>query len=116
MTVSATRAPRPDTDELAAALKILADPNRLRILDTLLAGTQCNCDLGDRLGMAPNLISHHLGILKKSGLVRAEKDPEDARWIRYSVNREAVEELRLLLCTFLDDTEGRSGAGGACGR
>lgn len=115
MTASATRAPRPDTDELAAALKILADPNRLRILDTLLAGTQCNCDLGDRLGMAPNLISHHLGILKRSGLVHAEKDAEDARWIHYSVDREAVEELKMSLCAFFD-TEGRPRAVGACGR
>lgn len=115
MSASATRAPRRDTDELAAALKILADPNRLRIMDALLAGTQCNCDLGDRLGMAPNLISHHLGTLKKSGLVRAEKDAEDARWIHYSVNREAVEELKLALCAFLD-ADARLRVAGGCGR
>jgi ArsR family transcriptional regulator len=114
MAGSTTTAPRRDTDELARALKILADPNRLRILDTLLAGTQCNCDLGDRLGMAPNLISHHLGILKRSGLVHAEKDPEDARWIHYSVDREAVEELKSSLSAFLD-TEERPRAVSACG-
>ena len=99
---SATQTPRLDTNRLAAALKILADTNRLRILDTLLAGTQCNCDLGDRLNMAPNLISHHLGILKRSGLVHAEKDAEDARWIHYSVDRQALDELKMSLCGFLD--------------
>lgn len=115
MAGSASRALRRDTDVLAAALKILADPNRLRILDRLLTGTQCNCDLGERLDMAPNLISHHLGILKRSGLVRAEKDPDDARWIRYTVNREAVEALKVSLCAFLESEE-RPRAVGARGR
>lgn len=113
MTASAT-APRRDTDELAAAFKVLADSNRLRILDTLLAGTQCNCDLGERLGMAPNLISHHLGLLRRSGLVRAEKDPEDARWIHYSVDLEALEELRISFSAFLEDE--RPQASSSCSR
>lgn len=102
MAASATTASRRDTDRLAAALKVLADPNRLRILDALLAGRQCNCDLGDRLGMAPSLISHHLGILRRSGLVHAEKDADDARWIHYSVDLEVLEELKVSLSAFVD--------------
>ena len=64
---------------LAGWLKVLAEPNRLRILDLLLQGEQCNCEMGDMLDMAPNLISHHLGVLQKVGLVSARRDPDDAR-------------------------------------
>ena len=61
-------------DRLARQLKVLAEPNRLRMVDLLMAGVQCNCELGDALGMAPNLISHHLRILREVGLVEVERD------------------------------------------
>ena len=37
--------------------------------------------------MAPNLISHHLSVLREIGLVNAERDRVDSRWVYYSVNR-----------------------------
>lgn len=87
---------------LAGWLKVLAEPNRLRILDLLLQGEQCNCEMGDMLDMAPNLISHHLGVLQKVGLVSARRDPDDARWIHYSIDPEALDELDTLFATFFD--------------
>ncbi len=87
---------------LADGLKVLADPTRLAILDLLMEGVQCNCNLGDRLGLPMNLISHHLKILREAGLVNFERDPLDARWIYYSVNQETLIELRLRLLAFLD--------------
>ena len=87
---------------LAHTLKVLAEPNRLRIFDLLMQGVQCNCELGDALQMAPNLISHHLSVLRKAGLVNAERDEFDSRWIYYSVNRNALQDLRATLDAFLD--------------
>ena len=52
---------------LADRLKILAEPKRLLILHLLMEGVQCNCELGDALQMPPNLISHHLSVLRKAG-------------------------------------------------
>jgi ArsR family transcriptional regulator len=79
------------TLEQAAALgKALADPNRLRILDELMQGDSCNCELNDKLGLPPNLLSHHLRILREVGLVNSRRDVVDGRWIYYSVDREAV--------------------------
>lgn len=86
-----------DYQALARHLKILADPRRLQILDLLLEGVQCNCEIGNHLDMAPNLISHHLGVLRKSGLVIAERDPVDARWIYYSVNPTELERIGALI-------------------
>ncbi len=88
--------------KLADHLKVLADPTRLAILDLLMEGVQCNCYLGDRLGLPMNLISHHLKILREAGLVNFERDPLDARWIYYSVNQETLIELRKQLSAFLD--------------
>lgn len=88
--------------KLANHLKVLADPTRLAILDLLMEGVQCNCYLGDRLGLPMNLISHHLKILREAGLVDFERDPLDARWIYYSVNQETLIELRKQLSAFLD--------------
>jgi ArsR family transcriptional regulator len=85
--------PATDLKWLASQLKVLAEPKRLRILHMVMEGVQCNCELGDALDMAPNLISHHLRVLREAGLVDVERDPDDARWVYYSLNREAVEEL-----------------------
>ncbi len=91
-----------DISALADSLKVLAEPNRLRIFDLLMQGVQCNCELGDALEMAPNLISHHLSILRRAGLVVADRDPVDARWIYYSVNRETLDDLAVSFGTFFD--------------
>ena len=87
---------------LAAKLKVLAEPKRLLIFNLLMDGVQCNCELGDALQMAPNLISHHLSILRQAGLVEVERDALDARWMYYSVNRAALEELNATFGAFFD--------------
>lgn len=79
--------------ELARWLKLLSEPNRLKILDLLMQGEQCNCEMGGTLGMAPNLISHHLSVLQKAGLVNARRDEMDARWIHFSIDPEALTDL-----------------------
>lgn len=83
-------------------MKVLSEPNRLLLLEMLFQGVQCNCELGQALGMAPNLVSHHLGVLREAGLVRAERDPFDARWVYYSIDPSALSELRETLARFLD--------------
>lgn len=93
-----------DVPTLAQRLKVLADPTRLRIFNLLMEGTQCNCELVEALELAPNLISHHLGALRRAGLVRSERDPSDARWIYFSIDPDALAELHSGIGTFLDPT------------
>lgn len=87
---------------LAQRLKVLAEPNRLLIFHFLMEGVQCNCELGDSLQMAPNLISHHLRVLREAGLVIVERDAFDARWLYYSINLKALEELNQAFGMFFD--------------
>jgi ArsR family transcriptional regulator len=91
-----------DLNRMAKWLKVLAEPNRLLIFHLLMEGVQCNCELGDGLQMAPNLISHHLRVLREAGLVDVERDAFDARWVYYSINRPALEELNQAWGTFFD--------------
>ena len=79
--------------QLAERLKVLAEPKRLLILNLLIEGVHCNCELGEFLDMTPSLISHHIGALRRAGLVEMERDVIDGRWIYYSVNEIALQEL-----------------------
>jgi len=98
------RIARPPTNlqALAERLKVLAEPKRLLILHLLIEGVQCNCELGDALDMPPNLISHHLRVLREAGLVVVERDALDARWVYYSINRAALDELNTAFGVFFD--------------
>jgi ArsR family transcriptional regulator len=94
--------PPVNLQDLAAQLKVLAEPKRLLILHLLMEGVQCNCELGEALEMPPNLISHHLRTLREAGLISAERDLLDARWIYYSINRAALENLNRVFGAFFD--------------
>ncbi len=89
-----------DVQVLADLFRALAEPKRVRILNLIIEGVQCNCDLGEAMGLAPNLISHHLGVLRDAGLVEAERDSIDARWVYYTVNAAALAQIREALDAF----------------
>ncbi len=80
-------------ERLIAQLKALANPKRLQMIHLLMEGVHCNCELGDALEMAPNLISHHMSILRDLGLVEMERDAVDARWVYFSINEAALTRL-----------------------
>jgi ArsR family transcriptional regulator len=90
------------SERLADLFKALADPRRLSIFDALMDGVQCNCEIAERLGVSLSLVSYHLRILTEAGLVSSEPDPEDARWLYYAVNQEALEQLRHKVGHLLD--------------
>jgi ArsR family transcriptional regulator len=94
--------PAPQLDILLKQLKALANEKRLRIIQLLMDGVHCNCELGDLLDMSPNLISHHINILRELGLIDVERDAIDARWVYFSINEEALETLNQTFAAFFD--------------
>lgn len=79
----------------AARLAALGDPLRLRIVNELAAGEQCVCRLQDALGgVALNLLSYHLRVLRESGCVEARRR---GRWVDYRLVVGALEEIRRVL-------------------
>ena len=60
--------------ELEACFKALGDGNRLRILNLLLHGELCGCDIQYVLEMTQSNVSRHLAYLKHSGLVTDRRE------------------------------------------
>ena len=88
----------------------LADETRLRIVHRLSEGEECVCDLTDTLGTGQSLLSFHLKTLKDAGILT---DRREGRWVYYSLNSEALEEIEKLLGS-LRATNGRAQAGSKC--
>jgi ArsR family transcriptional regulator len=65
-------------------LKALSDQTRLRCLALLRQhGELCVCELTDALALPQPKISHHLGTLRKAGVV---SDRKSGLWIYYQIN------------------------------
>ena len=86
----------------AKLLKLLADPTRRRIFLALMRGEICNCELTQELGLAQNLISHHIRQLREAGFVGERRDASDARWIYYTINVQKLTEAWEALAAALD--------------
>ncbi len=70
-------------DELAEVFGLLSDPNRLRLMASLLEGGElCVCDLAAAAGMAESTTSHALRLLRAHHVVKARRA---GRMMHYSL-------------------------------
>jgi len=81
-------------ENLQKFFRALGDPTRYRIFQLLTQGRQCNCEISRECGLSLSLVSHHLRVLEELGLLEAERDQSDSRWIYYSLNREVLDGFR----------------------
>jgi ArsR family transcriptional regulator len=79
-----------DSARAARWFHALSDPTRLEIVRMLSHGERCVCELQAVLGAQQSRLSFHLRVLKESGFVT---DRKDGRWVHYSLNRTALEEI-----------------------
>ena len=98
-----------DTDDawtageaLARLLRVLGDPTRLRLYLLLRRGEACVCELAAELDIAENLVSHHLGVLRRARLVQDRRDPSDARWVYYQLDGVEFGRISTVLGTLFD--------------
>ena len=85
--------------QLAAKLKALSDPVRLRVLSVVAShegGEACVCDLSAGIELTQPTISHHLKVLRTAGLLDSERR---ASWVYYRVNQTVLQQLSQLLGT-----------------
>ena len=86
-----------DAVELERLFKVLADRNRVKILNILMrAGglPVCVCEFTDRLGLAQPTVSYHLKLLRDAGLLEREKR---GTFAYFRVRPEAVQRLHSLV-------------------
>ncbi len=81
-------------EEATALLAVAADPVRWRLLTALAEAAHCVCELQPIGGVAPNLLSYHLRVLREAGLVSASRR---GRWIDYALTGDALQRLHAAL-------------------
>ncbi|CAM3863224.1 ArsR/SmtB family transcription factor [Smaragdicoccus niigatensis] len=85
--------------ELAAKLRALADPVRLRLMSQVASRTDleaCVCDVSAGIDLSQPTISHHLKVLREAGLLEAERR---GTWVYYRIVPGALQQLSSLLGT-----------------
>jgi ArsR family transcriptional regulator, arsenate/arsenite/antimonite-responsive transcriptional repressor len=86
-----------DAESLAGALRVVADPARLRLVSLIAASPDaeaCVCELTPALGLSQPTVSHHLRVLHEAGILDREKR---GRWVFYRLNAEPLRLLRSAL-------------------
>jgi len=82
--------------------KALGDENRLRIINLLMHGELCVCEIEVMLGMTQSNASRHLGKLKISGIISSSKE---AQWVHYKVSDKFRIENQFLFMYLKDKFE-----------
>jgi ArsR family transcriptional regulator, arsenate/arsenite/antimonite-responsive transcriptional repressor len=88
-----------EANDLAATLKALADPVRLRILSLIAAQPEseaCVCHLTEPIGLSQPTMTHHLQVLHTAGIL--DRDKRGA-WVYYRIVPNRLEEVRSALAT-----------------
>ena len=83
--------------DLAQMFKALGDPVRLQLLSRVAShagGEACVCDLSVGLDLSQPTISHHLKVLRESGLLECERR---GTWVYYWVVASALAQLSAVL-------------------
>lgn len=89
----------------------LADETRLQIIDRLRDGEQCVCDLTDLLQTGQSRLSFHLKTLKDAGILT---DRREGRWIYYSLNSHAIEDVEEFIGSIKSKRRGLRIASSCC--
>ncbi len=83
--------------DLARMFKALGDPARLRLLSLVAShagGEACVCDLSVSFDLSQPTISHHLKVLRETGLLQCERR---GTWVYYRVVPSALAQLSAVL-------------------
>jgi DNA-binding transcriptional ArsR family regulator len=80
---------------IAQRLRVIGDPNRIRILDLLREGELSVAQLTDRLGTSQQNASKHLGVLLQAGILARRKEGTSSL---YRVADASVYELCEQVC------------------
>ena len=96
--------------DLARGFKALGDPVRLRLLSLIASfagGEACVCDLTEAFDLTGPTISHHLRVLRETGLVESERR---GTWVYYRTVPDKLAALSALLRAPTASTDAREPA------
>ncbi len=87
-------------DQTAEFLKVIAEPNRLKILCILQKQEMCVCDIWQYLNLPQNLVSHHLKVLKDYKLVESRKESTK---VIYNLDFQVISKYYSLLSHYINN-------------
>ncbi len=76
-----------DFKKVSKVFKAFCDENRVKIINELMSGEKCGCDLLDKLNISQPTLSHHMKILCDSNMVDCYKK---GKWTYYKISKEGV--------------------------
>ena len=80
-----------NSEQFVGIMESLSDPIRVNILELMINGEICVCDIVKATGMSQSKISYHIKILKDSGLI---SDRQEGRWVYYKLDLEVLSEIK----------------------
>ncbi|WP_440898066.1 ArsR/SmtB family transcription factor [Amphibacillus sp. Q70] len=89
-------------EENAKILKVLSDPNRLKIIDILSCGERCACDILEFFDFSQPTLSHHMKSLVDVDLVNVRKE---GLWNYYSLNETKCNDTVTVLQNVFNNTK-----------
>jgi ArsR family transcriptional regulator len=97
---------------LAAVLRVIAEPTRLRLLSLVAAqdaGECCICDLTEPVGLSQPTVSHHMKQLVEAGLLERE---QRGKWAYYHLVPGALDTLAGLVSAVVPGSTARPATAG----
>jgi len=80
-----------NSEQFIGIMESLSDPIRINILELMMRGEICVCDIVKVTGLSQSKISYHIKILKDSGLII---DRQEGRWVYYKLNLEVLSDIK----------------------
>ena len=80
-----------NSEQFVGIMESLSDPIRINILELMMDGEICVCDIVKVTGLSQPKISYHIKILKDSGLI---SDRQEGRWVHYKLDFEVLSEIQ----------------------
>ena len=93
-----------NSEQFVGIMESLSDPIRINILELMMNGEICVCDIVKVTGLAQSKISYHIKILKDSGLIR---DRQEGRWVYYKLDLEVLSDIQNWMSNLIQSSKNK---------
>ncbi len=93
-----------NSEQFVGIMESLSDPIRINILELMMNGEICVCDIVKVTGLSQSKISYHIKILKDSGLV---SDRQEGRWVYYKLDLEVLSDIQNWMSNLIQSSKNK---------
>ena len=93
-----------NTEQFVGIMESLSDPIRINILELMMNGEICVCDIVKVTGLSQSKISYHIKILKDSGLI---SDRQEGRWVYYKLDLEVLSDIQNWMSNLIQSSKNK---------